>query len=336
MANEALKIVTQAGAEQARNALPRVAALDPGDELDPARLMDLLGDIDGIKREIHERMSRIDAVKEAKNLLTEEAARTEALNARLTEMNNLMKAVHSGTLPPKQTQEDAETSRLRRWEISESPETRTTTHRIPAEGGAIAWPKSEEPQVPVASGPSIAHGSVLSEPATELFSQAIYQGVPDPSRAEVKAVQQELKQAYESASQRLEEAERSQHEAVEANVSAQLKADRATLALAEARVREENAASELQSARQELTTAYQFASVAAQRRLESSEFFERTARWAVFASLFSWIATVWIGWIALIAFHRSAPVMLPILGTIILVLSGMVLVKRRVRISEDR
>ena len=81
--SDALKIVTQEDVELAKKPPMRVADQALGNEMDPAKLMDLLGDIDGLKLEIHERMRRIEAVKQAKSVLQEDAERTEALNKRL-------------------------------------------------------------------------------------------------------------------------------------------------------------------------------------------------------------------------------------------------------------
>jgi hypothetical protein len=366
MTNEALKIVTPEDAEQTRNPLPRLAGLPSGEELDPSRLMDLLGAVDNMKREIHERMRRIDAVNEAKSLLMDEAQRTETLNHRVAEMSKLMKAIDSGALAADASREAAAPSDMR-----------VPASRISGEV-AIAWPKSQAPREPLAASTTQEFSSfkevpVLTRSAFEeseavaaaaslqitAINELLRQGEQsllsvqtllaetqagykeasiekERTAAEFRAIQQELRLAYAAANVHLAEAEEHHREAAEKSANTKSKVENAELALAEARVREETAASELQSARQELTTAYQFASVAGQRRLESSELFERTARWAVFASLFSWVATVWMGWIALIGFHRNAPVLLPILGSIILVLGGMVLIKRRVGNSEDR
>jgi len=82
--SEVLKIVTPEDVELAKK--PPVRAIEQapaGDEVDPRNLMDLLGDIDGLKHEIHERMRRIEAVKQARSVLLEDAARTEALFSRV-------------------------------------------------------------------------------------------------------------------------------------------------------------------------------------------------------------------------------------------------------------
>jgi hypothetical protein len=424
IANEALKIVTQEDAEQAKKLPSRVNGLNPGEEHDPGRLMELLGDIDGLKREIHDRMRRIEAVKEAKSLLMEDALRTEALNKRLAEIGKVMTAVHSGVLAGSEGYEDPEVLRLLGRENPVASEFRPTPALVPTEGVALAWPKSEEPSEPhvsIAEAPieppqpapavmdatvpedqpileapiqpaevqpaemdaaelsetstapseawanveiaaeegavaaqygftpaqmaewetrwnqannAMAEARVLLEEANSRLNQAAAK--EETAAADFRASQRDLKIGYESASQRLEEAERLWKESDQIGVDAKERFEKSESVLAEARAREEGAATELQSARQELTTAYQFASVAAQRRLESAEFFERTARWAVFAAATAWIAMVWLGWIALVALHKDTTIVLPILGTVILLLIGMVLVKRRVKEPEER
>jgi hypothetical protein len=157
MTNEALKIVPHEIAEPGRSSLPRLAGLKPGEDLDPARLMDLLGDIDGIKRDIQERMLRIEAVKEAKTLLMDEAARTEILNKRLTEMSRLMKAVDSGSFAVDGV-----------GEPSSQVDTRAQAGRVAGDGGAIAWPKFEDTSLLDPMGAATLRDQSLAEDAARL------------------------------------------------------------------------------------------------------------------------------------------------------------------------
>jgi DNA repair exonuclease SbcCD ATPase subunit len=277
-----------------RSNYPRVASLSAGEEHDPGHLMNLLDDIDGIKREIQERMRRVDAVREAKSFLQDESSRTEMLNQKLSEMNRLISQAQSGTAP------STETSGY------PSQDGRATLNRYHNDGSAIPWPTTEG----------------LTPQGPEMVQQ-------------LQPLPQDLLDAFDAAMARLATAEESHADAMKVNAAAQFRLEQAEAALAEIRSQEDTSHADLLSARQELTTAYQFASVAAQRRLEASEFFERTARWSIFASLFSWIATVWIGWIALIAYHKSQSILLPLLGTLIFVLGGTVLIRRRIRRSED-
>jgi len=110
--SDALKIVTQEDVELAKKPPMRVADQALGNEMDPAKLMDLLGDIDGLKLEIHERMRRIEAVKQAKSVLQEDAERTEALNKRLAEIGKAMSVAQAGVPAGEADKEAAELVRL--------------------------------------------------------------------------------------------------------------------------------------------------------------------------------------------------------------------------------
>jgi hypothetical protein len=83
-----------------------------------------------------------------------------------------------------------------------------------------------------------------------------------------------------------------------------------------ARKAEETAAADLLSARQELTTAYQFAAVAAQRRLDAVDSYHKAARWAVFAVALSWLAMAWMAWFA---FQAKMPFWVPCIVTVALI-----------------
>src|SRR5271163_4804829 len=97
LATDVLKIVTHEDAEVAKKPPMRAGGQEPASEIEPANLVELLKDIDSIKSEIHERMRRVEAVKQAKSLLMEDAARTEALNKKLAEIGKIMSAVQSGS-----------------------------------------------------------------------------------------------------------------------------------------------------------------------------------------------------------------------------------------------
>jgi len=61
MANDALKIVTHDDVEQGKRPFGRAGIPSPVESVDPSKLMDMLGDIDSLKREIQDRMRRIEA-----------------------------------------------------------------------------------------------------------------------------------------------------------------------------------------------------------------------------------------------------------------------------------
>jgi DNA repair exonuclease SbcCD ATPase subunit len=143
MANDALKIVAHEIAEPMKRPTVRVGESSPADELDPAVLIDMLGDIDGLKSEIQDRVKRTEAVKQAKSLLMEDAQRTEALNRRLAEIGKLMSAVHSGILVENEY-EDADVPRMRSRDAHIEAEARHSQVRVLNEGATYPWPKSDE------------------------------------------------------------------------------------------------------------------------------------------------------------------------------------------------
>jgi hypothetical protein len=102
--------------------------------------------------------------------------------------------------------------------------------------------------------------------------------------------------------------------------------------LAEARNGATEASQDLLSARQELTTAYQFASVAAQRRLDSAEFYRKTASWVIFSSAFAWMAAVWMAWVA---FNRVLPFAVPFAASCLILAGAVFLRKRGARQLEE-
>jgi hypothetical protein len=97
--SEALKIVTADDAALLKQSIAHAEEQNLRSEDDSGRLIDLLKDIDSLKHEIHERMRRIEAVKQAREILLEDAARTEALNRKLTELGRAMAGGNSEMAP---------------------------------------------------------------------------------------------------------------------------------------------------------------------------------------------------------------------------------------------
>ena len=453
MANDALKIVTHEDVEQAKRPIVRTGSTTPVEAVDPAKLMDMLGDIDGLKREIQDRVRRIEAVKQAKSLLVEDALRTEALNKRLAEIGKVMSAVHSGILD---TELDAaEALPVQGREVAAQVEARQATVKVINESVALPWPKLEE----IASAVTAAEeaeaelkaAEVLDEPLEFSVQDVDEHGVVEPvaevvaerhdlesvtvdeepevlsiveqalpaaeslNRAEelvaearrlleessarldlavnreeqaaldLQSAQQTVATTYESATERLAEAERHWKLANDAALEARRlfddstsqltlavgkeqqssadfhSAQRALTAayqaacqrleaaeqyskdgdgfaqetrklleqvqaeLAEARSGAASATEDLLSARQELTTAYQFASVAAQRRMDSAQFFRKTSNWVVFSTAFAWMAAVWLAWVA---FNRVVPILVPFAAACV-ILAGAIYLRRR-------
>jgi hypothetical protein len=154
----------------------------------------------------------------------------------------------------------------------------------------------------------------LFEEAAVKLNRAIT--VEEKAAGDFHSAQISLTTAYESACKRLEEAERFWREADQTGLHVKQMLEQASSELAQLRSGEQTATADLLSARQELTTAYQFAAVAAQRRLDAAEFFKRSAKWAVFAAAFSWVAMVWAVWFAL---RTIAPVWVPCVASTLIV-----------------
>lgn len=514
MANDALKIVTHEDLEQGKRPVVRVGSSPPADALDPAKLMDMLGDIDGLKREIQDRIRRIEAVKQAKSLLEEDALRTEALNKRLAEIGKVMSAVHSGILESDHGFDETEVIRMQGREAA-LPEGRPAALKVIHESVALPWPKAEEfspaevrvaeveeaapeltaaatqdvaVELPVAevelpeveipenvaaflesvavpeiapveavavevAAPEVVEeefaatevgqpeavtadlvavevspkpelieapteiaiemAPVAAQSATdahalsrveELVQMAqrmldessarlelamireeqvasdlqstqealltTYQSAAErltqaerywkladdaavetrglfedstaqlalaaskeqKSAADFQSAQQALAAAYHSACQRLEAAERYCREGDGFAQETKKLLDRMQAELADARNGATTATEDLLSARQELTTAYQFASVAAQRRLDSAEFFRKTTSWVVFSTAFAWMATIWMAWVA---FQRVLPIAVPVAASCVILAGGMFLRRRGFRQVEE-
>ena len=246
--SDALKIVTQEDIELAKRATARVAEPITGDDVDPAKLMDLLGDIDGLKHEIHERMRRIEAVKQAKSVLLEDAERTEALNKRLAEIGKAMSVAHVGILGGGNEKEDAEPARMQAREAI-----------------ALPWPRVEENQAPTAA---VEAESVVSAPELHAAGLVNAQVISEASSA-----------AIESALQRLEETEAARLQAwMQADAAveeAKRLLDEANSQLNQAVSKEEQTTADFYSAQQSLAVAYASATI----RLEEAEA-ARSQAWA--------------------------------------------------------
>jgi len=145
------------------------------------------------------------------------------------------------------------------------------------------------------------------------------------SSSDFRSAQQALTAAYQAACQRLEAAEQYSKDGDGFAQETRKLLEQMQAELAEARSGATTATEDLQSARQELTTAYQFASLAAQRRLDSAEFFRKTTRWVVFSTAFAWMAAVWLAWVA---FNRVIPIAVPFAAACA-ILAGAIFLRRR-------
>jgi len=254
--SEVLKIVTPEDVELAKK--PPVRAIEQapaGDEVDPRNLMDLLGDIDGLKHEIHERMRRIEAVKQARSVLLEDAARTEALNKKLAEMGKAMSAAQAGILG---AEDEAEigSARQQTGETVAEMEPRPIPVKVMSESVALQWPKTEEKVDSTERAPE--------EPVAQLKERSV-------DTSEEVRVMEEASAVFESAFQRLEEAEHSRRDAWkqadEANLEAKRLLEEATSRLDRAVNWEDRASAAFQATQEALASRLQVS----QERLDESE-----------------------------------------------------------------
>jgi hypothetical protein len=460
--SDGLKIVTQEDAELARKLPPRSSEAHAEDEESPSQLMELLGNIDGLKQEIHERIRRIEAVKQAKSVLLEDAMRTEALSKKLSDLGKVMSAAQLGLLIGPDVQIDADPQSYRRKESSIETEGKLSQPRPTVDNLALPWPKAEEgteskgieterlvEQAARFSGDyavidssltevkqsfeSITHrlntveeyldtvdygeikkslseakesvesitnrlntvenflntvlrqleevagdtklrleeavsrydraleredraaaGFVAAQEALRAASRSAEERLAEAERywkqadqgtaetqrvldestaslkravaieekvaADLRSAQSSAKETFEAANRRLQEAEQFWKNKDLSFVDAKKHLEQSTFALTEAHAKEEAAAADLTSARQELTTAYQFAAVAAQRRLDASEFFRKAASWTIFATALSWIVMAWTAWFSL---RTIVPIWGPCAATVLIVVVAL-------------
>lgn len=434
--SDGLKIVSPENVEFSKRSLVRPADPSMGAEGSPEQLMELLGDIDSLKVEIHERIRRMEAVKQAKSVLLEDAVRTEALSKKLAEIGQIMSGAQLGSLMG--LAQDLELGpprippREERGEVEGRP-----VARVAAESIALPWPKPEDlanessDQVPnevttstemAGQERALAGTFIAPEHLENRFEEisariagaesswlnlrdefeqiavevrrevegvrqrvAAFESNGQAGEAELRALQDTVRQAIEaledrvahaeenlrrseqaeaeaktlleestaqlrqaaqverettarilateatfkasveSASQRLQEAEQFWKQRDNSVIDSKKQLDQATFALTQAHAKEESATADLVSARQELTTAYQFAAVAAQRRLDSAEFFRKAAFWAVLGTAFSWIGMVWAVWSTM---ERRMPIWAPAAATLVVIALAVSFSKR--------
>jgi len=157
-------------------------------------------------------------------------------------------------------------------------------------------------------------------------------GKEQQSSADFQSAQQALTAAYQAAIQRLEAAEQFSKEGEGFAQETRKLLERMEAELGQARSDVRSSNEDLHSARQELTTAYQFASVAAQRRLDSAELFRKTADWVVFSTAFAWMMAVWMAWVA---YRQAAPFAIPFAVSCAILAGAILMRKRGARVLEE-
>lgn len=369
--NDAFRIVSRSDSD------PDEESRNPSDEEryrngeDSAGLGVLLNDIDGLKHEIQDRIRRQEAVRQARAVLMDDAARTDGLNRRLAALGlgsvtppgafprpeseaSYSELIFQRTTTPPATTEQrmmpsgslasgaAGASFTTPWQGQEQRENLLEQFSQTEEASRLQYAESNAIQVGNSwsnenRGATLEGKSQRQELSQELWSQwestaqearrlleestaRMEQAAEREERAtaSLQAVQAALAAARESAEARIEETERSLKLVNDGAKALQLRYEQLSKELADARTAQEAASEELVAARQDLTTSYQFAAVAAQRRVEARDFFERASRWAIRATAFSWCIMAWFAWIA---FRQLVPVWAPavVTGLILLV-----------------
>ena len=264
--SETLKIVTAEDAALLKKPVARAAEFGLQSEDDPGKLIDLLEDIDGLKHEIHERMLRIEAVKQAREILQEDAARTDVLNRKLAELGRAMVGVHAET---RREEIQAESSGLPRGQVRGfAPEVMLSTPELRSlgDGTARQWQQPDEPR----DGRDDSNDSTQwnDQPSSALVLEVPELTIQPGHRAWTEA-NDEARDSFLAASEVLEQAEKSWKLADQAAVEARQILDQSALELAAARRMEEAATANLQSARQESRDFY-FALCKRMEELEES------------------------------------------------------------------
>ncbi len=368
VANDAFRVISRSETEPHEES--GLTTLEPrpvtGDEGNG--LVRLLNDIDGLKHEIQERIRHADSVRQARALLMQEAARTEALNRRLAGLGigpvgglvtaqettgqgsewQHLELVRSRGAMLAGMEEPAAMSRVERSEDQAYP----GAPQISGYGNGQAYARdgARDGMLEGARerGPAGVAPAVHSEQAEQMWKQCEKDmaearrlleeagaqleraaGKEDRAAAELAVAQALLVEVKRAADERVAEASGKWTQVNEAAQGLQERYEQASVALVEARARQDAASSDLTAARQELTTSYQFAAVAAQRTFEAREFFQKASRWAILATGISWALITWLAWLD---FRQIVPVWAPgVLTVAILVIAF----RLRVKQAED-
>jgi hypothetical protein len=289
--SEALKIVTADDAALLKRSVARADEHGLNGKADPGRLVDLLEDIDSLKHEIHARMRRIETVKHAREILQEDALRTEALNRKLTELGRAMAGVNApellvvgdgAALPWHRSNElddpDEPQGDQSQWnqgqshalalELSQQVRQPTGESRSSLIASAEILEQAEQGRRQADQATAEAR-QMLDQWASE---QAAARRIQDEAIATLQSARLESREAYDAASKRLEEAERSWKEAQYAIVEAQRLMDQSLSELAQARRDDQGAVADVESLRHELRTAHQSVS---ERSQEAARLWEQ-------------------------------------------------------------
>jgi hypothetical protein len=130
--------------------------------------------------------------------------------------------------------------------------------------------------------------------------------------------------SYDNAVSQMEQVRQAWIEANEALHNSKQLIEQSTAQLNLSRSKEETAMADLKSAQQDLTTAYQFAAVAAQRQHDAAEFFRKTNRWTINAVSTSWMLLTWVTWLQ---FRTFVPIWGPGAVSVVIVVLTILIIK---------
>jgi hypothetical protein len=300
--------------ELVRKPSARVSDAPANQGSEPAPLVDLLQDIDGIKHEIQERMRRIEAVKHAKSVLQEDEVKSEALNKKLAAIGQAMHDVDSGS---GSIGKRAESSSLLRLQAREVLEQAGISNRE-----AEFQHRSVEPTrlsfKEMSAG--LSSGLPAPEPPKTAQPAVVPASIDETATVKVDSVSQPA--TFISSSEELSRAEEMWRQAEVALAEARRVFEESSSVLNEAAVKSEKVASDLLSTQQELTTAYQFAAVAAQRQHTASEMFYKTHLWTVLSAAFAWVALAWTSWFVV---RSAVAIWAPAVASIVILVAGVII-----------
>jgi hypothetical protein len=289
-------------AEVVKKTLARIDEQDKWNDVFSTKLIELLDNIDGLKKEIRERMRRVEKIKLVESILLDEAARTEALNAKLSETEKALEYLRLEFLKARDQYQGAESLRKEANEIIAEGASRYREARGLADDASHAYKNAEE--IGRSSADAYKESGLQLHLSFQRFEEA------GKSLAESAA-------SLSSASQRLERAEHTQAEASKKSIEAKGLLDQSIVQLSLARATEERAAGDFRAARQDL--------VSSQQRLTSaSEFFRKATNWVIYASVLSWTAVVWMVWFT---FRPILHVWEPCITTALLVFAGILVLR---------
>lgn len=290
-------------AELVKKTLTRMDEQDKWNDVFSTKLIELLDNIDILKKEIRERMRRVESIKFAESVLLDEAARTEELNTKLSETEKALNVLRIEFLAANDQYQGAEALRKEAGEIISDADMRYKEAESLVEGAAHAYRTSEEAER------SSANAFMASERIRLESSREYNDACRSATEAAVK---------LGSASLAFERAQRSEVEANKGYLEAKRVLDHAIGQHDRARIKEEKAEADFLAAQQDMVTSER-------KRMDAAILLRRSARWAISASALAWIA---LAWVILSRFVPALPIWTPYVTTGLFMLAGIILLKR--------